>query len=280
VLRTHAYRAFAPSVPVTSTRADVRMTGMLSSSRSTLASVRRFTAGWMQGDGGWRVVTALAALNAFLNAVTRPLPAGEAATAPFVALLAVVSEHSRLFLILLATVYAGELVWRERDVRVHQLLDAMPVSQGTVALGRMQGLLLAQWQVVVPLAVLALIVGVVRGDVSAAMLPVAAPAWLAWSVFVLWLPYVQLTLLSLAVHVLLDHKVAAHLLLITGWVAALVLDGQGVAVWWLRFAEPAPLLDGGAVAWGALVMRGAYWSAVSAVFGWFCWARWRAAGGK
>jgi hypothetical protein len=280
VLRMHAHRAFAPSAPATSIRDDVRMTGLLASSRTALASVRRFTAGWMQFDGGWRVVTALAVLNALFNAVTRTLPAADTGVAMFAAPLALVTEHSRLFLILLATVYAGELVWRERDVRVYQLLDAMPVSRGTVALGRMQGLLLAQRQVVVPLAVVGLAVGIVRGGVSVATLPDAVPVWLAWSVFVLWLPYAQLTLLSLAVHVLLDHKVMAHLLLITGWVAAVVLDGQGVAAWWLRFAEPTPLLESGAVAWEGLVMRGAYWSAVSAGLVGVCWWRWRAAVGK
>ena len=81
----------------------------------------------------------------------------------------------------------------------------------------------------------------------------------------LWLPFAQLTLLSLAVHLLLDHKVAAHLLLITGWVLAVVLDGQGVSAWWVRFAEPPPLLIDGVVAWAPLLQRGAYWTAVSAV---------------
>jgi hypothetical protein len=32
------------------------------------------------------------------------------------------SEGSRLFMILLATVYAGELLWRERELRVSSLV--------------------------------------------------------------------------------------------------------------------------------------------------------------
>jgi hypothetical protein len=93
---------------------------------------------------------------------------------------------------------------------------------------------------------------------------------------VLWLPFAQLTVLSLAVHVLLDHKVAAHLLLITGWVVAVVLDGQVDLAWWWRFAEPASLLRDGVVAWGELARRGAYWTAVSAALVALCWWRWPA----
>lgn len=275
-LRTKAHRAFAPTVPDATRRGEVRTAHALASSTTPLASLRRFTASWMQFDGGWRVVTVLAVLNAAFNALTRTLPAAEGSVAPFAAALALVSEHSRLFLILLATVYAGELVWRERDVRVHQLVDALPVSRGTVALGRIHGLLAAQRHVTIPLAVFALIAAIVRTRADVPSVSDMATTWIAWSVFVLWLPFAQLTVLSLAVHVLLDHKVAAHLLLITGWVVAVVLDGQGVSSWWLRFAEPAPLLADGTVAWAALLVRGAYWSAASGVLMWVCWWRWPA----
>ena len=91
-------------------------------------------------------------------------------------------------------------------------------------------------------------------------------------------PFAQLTVLSLAVHTLLDHKVGAHLLLITGWVLAVTLDRQGVAAWWLRFAEPAPLSDMAAVPWGLLAQRGAYWSAVSAALLLVIWWRWPSRG--
>lgn len=275
-VRTKAHRAFAPTGPDATRRGDVRTAHALASSTTPLASLRRFTASWMQFDGGWRVVTVLAVLNAAFNALTRAMPAAEGSVAPFAAALALVSEHSRLFLILLATVYAGELVWRERDVRVHQIVDALPVSRGTVALGRIQGLLMAQRHVIVPLAVVALLVAIARARAGLPPVPDMAKAWIAWSVFVLWLPFAQFTVLSLAVHVLLDHKVAAHLLLITGWVMAVVLDQQGTTAWWLRFAEPAPLLQHGAVAWEALAVRGAYWSAVSGVLVWGCWWRWPA----
>lgn len=259
-------RAAAPDV-----RRAVAHAGVAAAS-STRASLRAFTTAWMLRDGGWRAVAVLAVLNAMVNALARPLPPS---AAPHAAALLLASEHARLFLILLATVYAGELVWRERDVRVDALVRAMPVTRGDVVFGRLAGLLRAQLSVVLPLSLLALAAAVWRagapthGVVHAVLIP-----WLAWTVFVLWLPFALLTVLSLAVHVLLDHKVAAHLLLITGWVVAVTIDRQFATPWWVRFAEPAPLMQGDAVQWGLLAQRGACWMLAGAALVWWCWWRW------
>lgn len=271
VLRRGTPRAFAPLAQGLATPRHVARTRAIARATSARASVRRFTALWMQHDGGWRIVAALAVLNACANAVARPLQGVD--MPPFAAALHLVSEHARLFLILLATVYAGELVWRERDLRMHALIDALPVSRHSLVFGRIQGLLLAQRAVVLPLAVSALLIAVARAGLGATWQEQGA-MWLAWSVFVLWLPFAQLTLLSLAVHVLIDHKVAAHLLLITGWVVAVVLDERGGTPWWLHFAETAPLLQAEEVAWAALIQRGAYWSFVSAALLLLSWWRW------
>ena len=264
VLRRHAALAFTEPVRAESTTRDAHSTRALSRASSALASLRHFTASWMVHDGGWRIVSVLAVLNATANAAARPITS-TAGEPPFVAALLLVSEHARLFLILLATVYAGELVWRDRDVRVHEVVAALPVSRTALLLGRVQGLLLAQRRIVLPLAVAALLVAAFRGGAATPHGDSWFAHWMAWSLFVLWLPFAQLTLLSLAVHLLLDHKVAAHLLLITGWVVAVVLDRHGVSAWWVRFAETPPLLSDGVVAWAPLLQRGAYWTAVSAV---------------
>ncbi len=246
----------APSAPPRLRDAPQGAPSPMRASRVTSAfsAVRHLTASWILRDGGWRIVALLAVANALANAWTR------AASAPAADVLPLVSTHARIFLILLATVYAGEVVWRERDVRVAALVDTAPISRRTAACGRLVGLLQAQSVVVLALALGALLVSLWRG----ASLTEVAPAWMAWSLFVLWLPFVQLTVLSTAIHVLLNHKVLAHLLLILGWVLAVTLNQQGASAWWYRFAEPGPLRDAQGVAWWALAQRGAYWSAVSA----------------
>lgn len=252
-----AHQLFSPRAPGAATvqgRAATRLLARLAGATSAGQSLRLFTRGWIALDGGWRIVAALAVLNAAANAWATAHGQGSAA-----AVLEAVSTHSRIFLILLATVYAGELVWRERDARVSGVLDAIGVAPQTLFMGRVLGVAQAQFAIVGPLAALGTLLALGR----IASLDTLAIA-VTWAVFVLWLPFVQLTALSLAVHALLNHKVAAHLLLITGWVVAVTLDRQGVSAWWVRFAEPAPLLVDGAIPLVLHVQRGAYWSAVGA----------------
>jgi ABC-2 type transport system permease protein len=273
LLYSASARFFAQRAEAVLPAGDQHRSDSAFSDTSALMSLRRFTARWMQRDGGWRIVSALAVLNALANATVRPLPTGE----PTVAALMLVNEHARLFLILLATVYAGELVWRERDVRVDQLVNALPVSRRDLVVGRVAGLLTGQLQIVLPLVLGALLVAVLRtGSLHVPQLLM----WGAWSVLVLWLPFAQLTVLSLTVHVLLNHKVAAHLLLISGWVMAVVINTRGATPWWIRFADagPLPTALGERMVWGTLLQRGAYWSAVSAALLLLCWWRWPSGG--
>ncbi len=262
-----------PTVDPTRAWSDERLDGQAT---SALKALTGFTASWMSRDGGWRVVTLLAAVNATLNGWTRTPAVASGET-----ILLLVSEHARLFLILLATVYAGELLWRERDTRVDALVDTTPIATRTLALGRIGGLFVAQLPVVLLLGAGALLVLVGHSVQPVAALGGAprdgvASTFAAWWLFVLWLPFAQLTALALAVHAAVRHKVLAHLLLITGWVLAVVLDRHGATTWWYRFAEPAALAEQGVVAWGALATRAAWWSAISAILLAFtvtCWPR-------
>lgn len=231
---------------------------------TTSASIASFTAGWIRRDGGWRVVAGLAAANALLSAWFRsdPMAAYGNTTLGLVALFDLVREHSRVFLILLATVYAGELVWRDREARVGELLDTMPVSTLVMALGRLLGLLRAQWVVVGWLSAGAMLVALAQGLMGSRA---EVALWLLWSLAHLWAPFLQWTVLALAIHVVIRHKVGAHLALITGWVVAVVLDRAGAAGWWYRYAEPAPLMEGSGLAWTSVLQRGAYWMFVALV---------------
>jgi ABC-2 type transport system permease protein len=233
-----------------------------------LAALWRFTARWILQDPAWKAVAALAVGNVLFNALVAgpTLEVGVVATS---ARLLLVQQHARLFLILLATVYAGEVIWRERDLRVSDLAATMPVARATAVLGRLGGLLAAQSLLALLLALVGLTVAWPAISAAPGALGEGGLAtWVAWSLFVVWLPFLQLTVLSAAAHAVVNHKVAAHLMLITGWVLAVVVDSQTTVPWWVRFAEPALLApDGRAAAhvpWALLAQRGAYWSAVSA----------------
>jgi hypothetical protein len=85
----------------------------------------------------------------------------------------------------------------------------------------------------------------------------------------------QIAALSLAVHVLVGHKVFAHLLLITGWTLAVIVDRHGANGAWYRFAEAAPLLTAdGRIGWSGLALRAGYWTLVSGALVAFAVLRW------
>jgi hypothetical protein len=189
----------------------------------------RLALAWIVRDRG---VIALAALTT-LNAVAAAFRLG---SAPPDAL----TPHVRLFAILTATVYAGELVWRDRDARADGVLDALPWATRD----RVVGSAAALGAVLVALTALAWpAAAVVAG-------PTAAAAWTtdrATAALVIGA-------VSLAAHSLVQHKVVAHLALVAAWVLASAVGDAAVT-------DPVPATQAGrgAVIVAALAVAGATW---------------------
>lgn len=227
----------------------------------TLLLEGRWTMRWTLRERGFRTLAALGALNAAANAwrvgATHP-DAG--------VVLAAVAEHSRLFLILVATIYAGELVWRERDVRTDAMRDTLPANTGTLLAGKILGLLAAQAVLVAPLLVVGLVAGLVTHATG-----MSALLALTWTGGIIWPFLAQLTLLSLLVHAIVQHKVAGHVLLIIGWVLAVAVERTLALPMLARYANLPPYTwsvgagfggDGARLAWVVV-----YWSAIAATCG-------------
>lgn len=182
-----------------------------------LGGTAHYVARWMLRDTGWRVLALLGAVNVAVHARIDGAAAGSAAMPTTIAVHAL-QEHSRMFLILLATIYAGELVWREREERSAAFFAAMPIADATLLGGRVIGVLAAQCAMVLLLAVAAA-AGVAAGGGGMA----AGVLLVAWHAVLL--PFLAWMLLALAVHVLLQQKVVAHLVCIAGWAVASVHFG-------------------------------------------------------
>ncbi len=229
--------------------------GVLSGWHGALA-IARYTMRWMLRDTGWRVLALLGMVNvgvhAFVDGGLSRVRGGEAVGLVAAAAL---QTHARLFLILLATIYAGELVWREREDRSAALLDALPVRDAAIVIGRLAGAIAAQCVLVIMLLCAAAIGAMIGARAGVALVPVLDSVLrTVLATFVLWL------LLSLAVHVLVQHKVAAHLCCIAIWVVGvltaqiaampttaaaaswrwLLWGGFGVLVSWLAWVRGEP----------------------------------------
>jgi hypothetical protein len=187
-------------------------------SRSAFAAEVRFGWRWVTRERGFSTLVGLA----LLNAVAHGWPVAGDPTA----LVRALEFHARLFGILLATIYAGELIWRDRDVRADAMLSALPTPAALRLVARTAGVLAALQALPLALWVAALALPVLHGYAPAAgcaarwLLGVTAPA------------FALLLLLSVLVHRVVQHKTVAHLLLIAAWVAAVALGGATLAGPW------------------------------------------------
>jgi len=226
-----------------------------------LAREARWTLRWTLRERGFMTLALLGALNALANAWRAGGPSPNAGD-----VLGAVQEHARIFLILVATIYAGELVWRERDVRTDAMRDVLPGGTGPLVAGKVAGILLAQGVLVLPLLMVALIAGV--GRQASGMSIELAGVWIGGLVY----PFLaQLTLLSLLVHAIAQQKVTGHVILIAGWVIAVAMERTLAVPAWLRFAtlpsftwSPAAGFGGSGTALAGFVV---YWSAIAAACG-------------
>lgn len=193
--------------------------------RSVLGALAtaRYVARWMLRDTGWQVLAALGALNVAIHAFLDAGAAPDVADGVSIALAAMLL-HARLFLVLLATIYAGELVWREDEERSAPFFDMLPLGRTWVIAGRIGGAFAAQSVLVAATALAAALATMVASAHSMAGMSFATAVLRE----VMW-PFVSWLILSLAVHVVVRQKVAAHLCCIGGWVLAVVWFGAATS---------------------------------------------------
>ncbi len=137
----------------------------------------------------------------------------------------------RIFVIVITTLYAGELVWRERDARMALIADSLPVP-GWLPLAAKVATLFAVLAVL-QLVVLAcgvliqLFSGYTRLEIGHYL----------FQLFVLELPlYWMAACLVLAIHVAVNNKYLGHFLVVAYYVASTTSYSFGYAHWTQHFA--------------------------------------------
>lgn len=132
--------------------------------------------------------------------------------------------------IIIAVFYAGELVWRDRELRVDALLRALPGSPAVRLAARTAGVLCGLLLLPTVLWALAAVLPLLRGGTSA---PMCAARWLLGVSAPQCAALLLLSLLvQLVVRRLRGSKTVAHFLVIGAWVAAIALGARGLAVPW------------------------------------------------
>lgn len=228
----------AVSVNPTSVRSPLARGAPVSVAHGLLETALYVTR-WMMRDTGWRVLALLGAVNVTIYAVI-DAPQGADRTALADAALLAVLTHARLFLILVATIYAGEVVWRERDERSAAFFDTLPLAEWAQFWGRALGVMLTQVVLVAALSsAAALGVLLATGGSLETMRFTLTVARQVLAPFVVWM------FLALAVQVWVQQKLVAHLVTIAVWVCGVVFLGAAAADIQTAWSQDALLLAGG-----------------------------------
>ena len=203
------------------------------------------------------VVMAWGLLTAYYSLTTRDA-AGRPTYPTTLSLIPHITDAFSVILLVLAIFYAGELVWRERDRRVHEIVDATP---------------LPNWAYVVPktLAMAVVLMAVVLVNVAAAVLfqllagftHVELGKYLLWYVLPTTWDMLLLAALAIFVQALSPHKTVGWAVMVAFIVWQMVNTAIDHNLLNYGASPGMPLSDmngAGSFWWGAWTVR-LYWGA-------------------
>jgi ABC-type transport system involved in multi-copper enzyme maturation permease subunit len=138
-------------------------------------------------------------------------------------LLDLIRDVFSLFMLVVTTFYAGELVWREREARTAQMLDALPVPTWLPLMAKTLGLIGLQALMLALAMLVGMLVQVFKGYFA------LEPVLYLRTLFTILLPqYALLAVLAIAAQVIINHKYLAYFVLILYYAAVLTFSGFGL----------------------------------------------------
>lgn len=138
------------------------------------------------------------------------------------AILELTSGTFILFFIIISTVYAGELVWKEREANFAQIYDAFPLPGYLSYLSRLVSLMLVHVVLIVALIVTGIFLQAYQGYFKFEL------AVYLQHYFGLTLPYLfQISALSLLVQTLIKNKFAGHVVMVLFYISQIALAQLG-----------------------------------------------------
>ena len=211
-----AARAQVPPTPIVALRYDRAswVRAFFSQSRFHLRSILR--------EPPYLAISLICIINLMVNLWFQMRPQ-ESARWPVTSLFApIVGNAMFVFTVLLATLYGGELVWRERQIKADQLQDSTPVPTWVTFGGKMAAVFLA-------IAVLVLIAnaGSMLMQLSQGYTRLEPGVYLQVIALVALPSALAITALAMGVHALVNQKFVGHLIIIAYWVLLPVLSNFG-----------------------------------------------------
>ncbi|MFO1305007.1 MAG: hypothetical protein U1F54_14830 [Burkholderiales bacterium] len=178
-----------------------------------------------------------------------------------------------LFVLIVTAIYAGELVWRERDTRIEDIADSMPAPTWLGFLAKF--LALAGLQVVLMLVVLVCSLGVqlAKGYTNFEL------GHYLFDLFVVQLPgFLLIAVLALTVHTLVNNKYLGHFVVLLVFLATTRMADFGLEDRLYRYAGRPEIVYSDLNGYGhflpALFWFRAYWGAFAVMLLVLAYALW------
>lgn len=128
-----------------------------------------------------------------------------------------------LFMLVVTTFYAGEMVWREREARMAQMLDAAPLPSWVPLLAKLNALVGLQALMLLLAMVCGMLIQLFQGYFA------LEPALYLQTLLLISLPqYILIAVLAIATQVLINHKYLAYFVMILYYAATLSFDSLGL----------------------------------------------------
>ncbi len=142
-----------------------------------------------------------------------------------------------IFALVIIIFYSGELVWRERDAQLSQIVDALPVQRWVLFSSKLSALMLVQVLLVLVILAAGLIVQVSHGYYRFEF-----ALYLKELLGVRLINFWILCILALLVHTIVNNKYLGHFVMALYIVATLALPALGLEHYLYRFGQVPPFI--------------------------------------
>jgi ABC-2 type transport system permease protein len=167
-----------------------------------------------------------------------------------------------IFAIAIIIFYSGELVWRERDAHLNQVIDALPLQRWVLFCSKLFALMLVQVLVVLSIMLAGLTVQIGQGYFHFEFGFYARELFLN-RLTELWI----LCVLAMFVQTVVNNKYLGHFVMVLYIVATIALPPAGFQDFLYRFGQTPPVthsdMNGYGPFLGALVWFRLYWGAAA-----------------
>ena len=137
--------------------------------------------------------------------------------------LELVTHAFSLFMLVVTTFYAGEMVWREREHRMAQMLDALPVPSWLPILSKLFGLIGVQALLLFIVMLCGMSIQLFKGYFH------LQPGLYFQHLFTIQLPsYALIAVLAIATQVLVNNKFVAYFVMVVYYAATLTVAAMGL----------------------------------------------------